>query len=413
MARDNKKNLVGFVGDGLNDCAALASAHVGIVLQEVESQATVDAASAVLQGELSQLPLAILLARRAMNLVKANVVLALAFNGAVVLCAATVGLPLWASVAADNAGLLLGNSLWPPAGRSRRRARAGEVAAARAQSPSSSAGKPPTPTSAAADAVEVLPGGGPPAAAPALALPPRRRRHRHFRRHLPLRQICSRRRIRRRPQSHTIAINVAAVARRLRRPQSGLGDIQLAPRPPGLAEPLTPQPSTRTTMKEKRPNPPTTSPPRRPARAAHQGTCAAGCCRRTGSCSRRCWRQELPFRLSSNTAPSLLHADDLLERFVGDAAYRAAEPRTCAEDAPLVAHFCGNDASTLLAAAKLAEPHAVAVDLNLGCPQRVAHWATSSYPSARRIIRCCSASCARSPRTCACSSLQDSAARHA
>ena len=26
MARDNKKNLVGFVGDGLNDCAALASA---------------------------------------------------------------------------------------------------------------------------------------------------------------------------------------------------------------------------------------------------------------------------------------------------------------------------------------------------------------------------------------------------
>ena len=44
-------------------------------------------------------------------------------------------------------------------------------------------------------------------------------------------------------------------------------------------------------------------------------------------------------------------------------------------DAPLVAHFSGNDASVLLAAAKRAEqlPGVAAVDLNLGCPQRSAH----------------------------------------
>jgi len=52
-------------------------------------------------------------------------------------------------------------------------------------------------------------------------------------------------------------------------------------------------------------------------------------------------------------------------RFAADAAYRAAELQTCAADAPLVAHFCGNHPATLLAAAKLAEPHCVAVDLNL------------------------------------------------
>ncbi|CAD7944757.1 unnamed protein product [Amoebophrya sp. A25] len=39
----------------------------------------------------------------------------------------------------------------------------------------------------------------------------------------------------------------------------------------------------------------------------------------------------------------------------------------------LVAHFCGNNPETLLAAAKLVENHVDAVDLNLGCPQRIAH----------------------------------------
>ena len=44
-------------------------------------------------------------------------------------------------------------------------------------------------------------------------------------------------------------------------------------------------------------------------------------------------------------------------------------------DAPLVAHFSGNDPAVLLAAAKRAErlPGVVAIDLNLGCPQRSAH----------------------------------------
>ena len=227
MARDNKKNLVGFVGDGLNDCAALASAHVGIVLQQVGSQATVDAASAVLQGELSQLPLAILLARRAMDLVKANVVLALAFNGAVVLCAATVGLPLWASVAADNAGLLLVlcNSLWPLCWTIAPPERAPEdVAAARAQAPVVERGnKPPTPTFFGLrppTPSKYLPGGGPPAAAPGAgsapppssfpASPPARR------------QICAVGGSGAVPNPIRIAINVAAVARRLRRPWSGL-----------------------------------------------------------------------------------------------------------------------------------------------------------------------------------------------
>ena len=41
------------------------------------------------------------------------------------------------------------------------------------------------------------------------------------------------------------------------------------------------------------------------------------------------------------------------QRLIEDAAYRMRKLRTCAEDAPLVVQFCGNDPATLAAAARL------------------------------------------------------------
>ena len=60
-------------------------------------------------------------------------------------------------------------------------------------------------------------------------------------------------------------------------------------------------------------------------------------------------------------------------RFSAEPAYRKEAFQTLPADRPLVAHFCGNDPATLLAAAKHVEGHCDAVDLNLGCPQRIAH----------------------------------------
>ena len=86
---------------------------------------------------------------------------------------------------------------------------------------------------------------------------------------------------------------------------------------------------------------------------------------------------ELAFRLLCRRYASetllcytpMIHSD----RFATESAYRAEAFQTCAADRPLVAHFAGNDPKTMLAAARHVEGHCDAVDLNLGCPQRIAH----------------------------------------
>jgi len=51
---------------------------------------------------------------------------------------------------------------------------------------------------------------------------------------------------------------------------------------------------------------------------------------------------------------------------------RKEEFSTCPEDRPLFAQFCANDPEVFLSAARLIQNDVDAVDLNLGCPQRIA-----------------------------------------
>lgn len=60
------------------------------------------------------------------------------------------------------------------------------------------------------------------------------------------------------------------------------------------------------------------------------------------------------------------------EKFAVDEAYRAEQFQTVPFDRPLVAHFSANNPDILLAAAKFVEDKCDAIDINLGCPQRVA-----------------------------------------
>ncbi|XP_027918968.1 tRNA-dihydrouridine(16/17) synthase [NAD(P)(+)]-like isoform X1 [Vigna unguiculata] len=83
---------------------------------------------------------------------------------------------------------------------------------------------------------------------------------------------------------------------------------------------------------------------------------------------------ELPFRMlcrkygAQGAYTPMLHS----RIFSETEKYRNEEFTTCKEDRPLFVQFCANDPDVLLEAARKVEPYCDYVDINLGCPQRIA-----------------------------------------